>query len=104
MGGEAGGVGDVSPGSLDLDSKKTMGREMGGKKSKWKMVGGGREAAASQANHEKNKKIKKNKHKTSQSKKKEESVHREFEKISHLEDDELVDHFKVVAEEKVVGK
>lgn len=57
MGGEAGGVGDVSPGSLDLDSKKIMWdgkRETGGaKKSKWKMVGGGREAAASQANHEK---------------------------------------------------
>ena len=57
MGGEAGGVGDVSPGSLDLDSKKIMGTGNGGwaKKSKWKMVGGGREAAASQANHEKKK-------------------------------------------------
>lgn len=41
MGGEAGGVGDVSPGSLDLDSKKIMwdGKRGGEKKQ---MEDGGR--------------------------------------------------------------
>jgi hypothetical protein len=42
VGGEAGGVGDVSPGSLDLDSKKIMwdGKRKGGEKKQ--MEDGGR--------------------------------------------------------------